>query len=165
MGEKIKEETATTEKQKGKCGIKQLGVLWVGTPIDEAKVDLSVLRPVPLVRHLKYATHHPHLSLLKYFFFRLHGCCPCDLESDRVNWTGRHKYARPGALVRVYEPRVSSSSRQLCSVVACFLTDQSVRLPRCRSPNLCLTMLHGVARIPLQRVVLCFALQHVRGGG
>ena len=68
VGEKIKEETATTEKQKGKCGIKQLGVLWVGTPIDEAKVDLSVLRPVPLVRHLKYATHHPLLSLLKYFF-------------------------------------------------------------------------------------------------
>ena len=83
--EKIKEEAAATEKQKGKCGIKQLGVLWVGTPIDEAKVDLSVLRPVPLVRHLKYATHHPLLSLLKYFFFRLHGCCPCDLESCQLD--------------------------------------------------------------------------------
>jgi len=68
VGEKIKEETATTEKQKGKCGIKQLGVLWVGTPIDEAKVDLSVLvlRPVPLVRHLKYATH---LELSSNIFF------------------------------------------------------------------------------------------------
>ena len=53
VGEKIKEETATTEKQKGKCGIKQLGVLWVGTPIDEAKVDLPALRPLPLVRLLK----------------------------------------------------------------------------------------------------------------
>ena len=70
VGEKIKEEAAATEKQKGKCGIKQLGVLWVGTPIDEAKVDLSVLvlRPVPLVRHLKYATH-PRTSLSSNIFF------------------------------------------------------------------------------------------------
>ena len=66
--EKIKEEAAATEKQKGKCGIKQLGVLWVGTPFDEAKVDLSVLRPVPLVRHLKYATH-PRTSLSSNIFF------------------------------------------------------------------------------------------------
>lgn len=44
----------------------------VGTPIDEAKVDLPVLQPLPLVRFLKCITHHHHLK--EYFF---PNCCSC----------------------------------------------------------------------------------------
>lgn len=62
-------------------------VLLVGTPIDEAKVDQSVLQPLPLVRFLKYITHHHHL--LKEYFFPNSCSCLCVLW---VKQTQRYKY-------------------------------------------------------------------------
>jgi hypothetical protein len=113
------------ENQKGKCGIKHPGVLWVGTPIDEAKVDLSVLRPLPLVRLLKYATHHPHLSLLpaplilspRIFIFgapRL-PVSPCDLNLVVSTGPGAPGTRASGCARASVRAPVKRTSRQLCS--------------------------------------------------
>lgn len=89
-------------KQKGKYGIKHEGRPWVGTPIDEAKVDLSlsVLQPLPLVRLLKYMLYPPPLhSHQGEEYFLLHSC-----SCRRVLWAKCSKYIWLGALVPSVQP-------------------------------------------------------------